>query len=59
MAKPKKVTKRYFDFSGNASTDVVMKFTGVAVSSAGTLSYQVPVKIGSTTYYLYLYTTGS
>jgi len=42
------------DVTGDA-----LKLPADAVTSAGTLSQQFPVKVGATTYYLYGYTTGS
>lgn len=54
-----KLEKIIIDFSGEGADEEVFKFPADAVTSAGTLSHQVPVKVGSTTYYLYLYTTGS
>lgn len=42
------------DVTGDA-----LKFPAAAVTSAGTLSQQFPVKVGAVTYYLYGYTTGS
>ena len=40
-------------------TGEALKFPAAAVTSAGTLSQQFPVKVGAVTYYLYGYTTGS
>ena len=39
--------------------DAVMKVTSAAVTTAGTLTGQIPVDVDGTTYYVYYYTTGS
>lgn len=53
------VDKIYLDFSNESVDEPVFKFPADAVTSAGTLSQQIAVDIGGTTYYLYAYTTGS
>jgi hypothetical protein len=45
------------DLSGVAGN--VFKLPGTAISTAGTLSYQIPIDIGGVTYYLYAYTAGA
>lgn len=60
MARRKwSIEKLYLDFSNESADEAVFKFPADAVSSAGTLSHQVPVDVGGTVYYLYLYTHGS
>jgi len=60
MARRKQnVKKIYFDFSNEAVDEPIFKAVADAVTSAGTLSHQIAVDIGGTTYYLYAYTTGS
>ena len=51
--------KLIMDFSNEAVDEITMKFVEDAVTSAGTLSHQIAIDIGGTTYYLYAYTTGS
>lgn len=60
MARRKYTLKKtYIDFSEEAVDEVVMKVVADAITTAGTLSHQVAVDVGGTTYYMYLYTTGS
>lgn len=47
------------DFTGIASPNPILKANATAISTAGTLSYQIPIDIGGTTYYIYAYTAGS
>ena len=47
------------DFRSRTCTGEALKFPAAAVTSAGTLSQQFPVKVGAVTFYLYGYTTGS
>lgn len=53
------LNKIYLDFSEENVDEPIFKAVADAVSSAGTLSHQIAVDIGGTTYYLYAYTTGS
>jgi len=47
------------DMSSFSVDEPLIKAVADAVSTAGTLSQQIAVDIGGTTYYLYAYTTGS
>jgi|TARA_R100000093_G_C1893035_1_gene57534 type 1 fimbria pilin len=47
------------DLTDSTGSDGVIKLPASAITSAGTLSQQFPVRVGSTTFYLYGYTTGS
>lgn len=51
--------KIYLDFSEESADEPVFKFPADAVTSAGTLSHQIAVDVGGTTFYLYAYTTGT
>jgi len=59
MRRKWSLEKLYLDFSSESADEPVFKFPADAVTSAGTLSHQIPVQVGSTTFYLYAYTTGS
>jgi hypothetical protein len=64
MARKKITLKEiYLDFTEEDVDDPIARVTADAVSSAGTLTYQVPFTVDvdgtDTTYYMYLYTTGT
>lgn len=47
------------DMSSFSAGEALLKVPASAVSSAGTLSHQIPIDIGGTVFYLYAYTTGT
>lgn len=47
------------DMSSFSSGECLIKVPASAITSAGTLSHQIPIDIGGTTFYLYAYTTGT
>jgi hypothetical protein len=54
------IPRLLFDFSSSFAVDAdTMKFTADAITSAGTVSHQIPVDIGGTTFYFVAYTHGT
>ena len=47
------------DFSNESADEIILKAPEDAVSSAGTLTHQIAIDVGGTTFYLYAYTTGT
>jgi len=51
--------KLIMDFSNEAVDEPILNAVADAVDTAGTLTHQVAIDVGGTTYYLYAYTTGT
>lgn len=51
--------KLYLDFSNEGLDEAILKARADAITTAGTVSHQIAIDIGGTTFYLVAYTHGS